>query len=119
MASKKQCTVFVTFHIRPAQIEEFKAAHRPVWAACAAEPQCLLFDVFQDPAKPGLFRFVEVWNESREWFEKHQMTKSYYEPLWAKSRPTWEKEPVLEYFEREGEGCIFRQAYLDGGKQMD
>lgn len=119
MAPKKQCTVFVTFQIQPTKIEEFKAAHRPVWAACAAEPECLFFDVFQDPEKPGRFRFVEVWNETREWFEKHQMTKPYYETLWAKSKPTWEADPVLEYFEREGEGCVYRKEYLNGGKQMD
>lgn len=63
---KKQLTLFVDFWIDPSLIEDFKAAHRPVWAACAAEPECLLFDVFQDPAEPGRFRFVEVWSEGRE-----------------------------------------------------
>lgn len=119
MSAKKQCTVFVTFHIKPDKIEEFKAAHRPVWAACAAEPECLLFDVFQDPQTPGRFRFLEVWGESREWFETKQLTKPYYRTLQPKSQPTWEKEPVLEYFEREGEACIFRKGYLEGGKCMD
>src|SRR5882757_8337522 len=98
----KQLTLFVDFYIQPSRIEEFKAAHRPVWAACGAEPECLLFDVFQDPAKPGHFRFVEVWDASREWFESEQLTKPYYETLWQKSRPTWEKEVVIQYYEREG-----------------
>lgn len=118
MATSKQLTLFVTFHIKLNQIEEWKKAHRPVWVACAAEPKCLLFDVFQDPSQPGKFRLVEVWNASREWFETEQLTKSYYETLWAKSRPTWEKEFEIEYFERLGEGCSFRQGYLDGGMQM-
>lgn len=47
------------------------------------------------------------------------MTKPYYDTLWPKSKPTWEKDVELEYFEREGEGCIFRQGYLDGGRKMD
>jgi hypothetical protein len=67
--NQKQLTLFVTFTIDPAKIETWKEAHRPVWAACAAEPECLLFDVFQDPASPGTMRLVEVWSEGREWFE--------------------------------------------------
>lgn len=99
-------------------VEEWKAAHRPVWAACAAEPECLLFDVFHDPAQPGVYRLVEVWNESREWFETKQLTKPYYDTLWPKSRPTWEQEVQIEYFERLGEGCSFRDGYLAGGQRM-
>jgi hypothetical protein len=34
--------------------------HRPVWADCAEEDECLLFDVLQDPNVPGRCRFVEV-----------------------------------------------------------
>ncbi|KAF2174205.1 hypothetical protein M409DRAFT_16472 [Zasmidium cellare ATCC 36951] len=116
---KKQLTLFVTFHIKPDLIEDFLSAHRPVWAACAREPQCLLFDVFRDPQTPGKFRFIEVWDESREWFETQQMTKPYYETLWAKSKPTWEREVEIEYFEREGEGCAFREGYLGLGRKMD
>lgn len=116
--NKKQLTLFVTFHIKPHLIEDFLATHRPVWAACAQEPECLLFDVFRDPATPGKFRFVEIWNESRDWFETKQMTKPYYETLWPKSKPTWESEPVLEFFEREGEGAVYREGYLEGGVRM-
>jgi quinol monooxygenase YgiN len=118
MADSKQLTLFVTFHIKPNMIEEFKAAHRPVWEACASEPNCLFFDVFQDPEIPGRFRFVEVWNGSRQWFEEEQLTKPYYTTLWPKSKPTWEKDVQLEYFEREGEGSVYRKKYLDCGKLM-
>ncbi|KAF2801905.1 uncharacterized protein BDZ99DRAFT_429095, partial [Mytilinidion resinicola] len=71
--------------------------------SCAAEPECILFDVFQDPEHPGHFRFLEVWNASRKWFETNQLTRPYYSTLWEKSKPTWEKEMVTQYFEREGE----------------
>ena len=68
--SNKQLTVFVTIHVSPSEVEKFKEAHRPVWKNCSEEPECLLFDVFQDPEVKGRFRFIEIWNESREWFEK-------------------------------------------------
>jgi quinol monooxygenase YgiN len=55
--NQKQLTLFVTFTIDPAKIETWKEADRP---ACAAEPECLLFDVFQDPASPGTMKLVEV-----------------------------------------------------------
>lgn len=119
MAQTRQLTVFVNFQIKSDLIEDFKAAHRPVWTACAAEPECMFFDIFQDLESPGRFRFVEVWNASREWFEKEQLTKPYYAPMWEKSRPTWHKEPQIEYFERDGEGSIFRKGYLARGTLMD
>lgn len=113
--SRKQLTLFVTFHIQPDLVEDWKAAHRPVWAACAAEPECIYFDVFQDISKPGLFRLVEVWNESRQWFETKQLTKPYYDTLWQKSKPTWEKEVQIEYWERLGEGMSYKDEFLVGG----
>jgi quinol monooxygenase YgiN len=66
----KQLTLFVTFTIHPQHIEEWKAAHRPVWASCAVEPKCLLFDVFADPERLGRFRLIEVWIHTKESFEK-------------------------------------------------
>ncbi|KAL3445277.1 hypothetical protein BJX65DRAFT_309991 [Aspergillus insuetus] len=93
----KQFTLFVTFRVAPENIERFKEAHRPLWRHCADEPECLLFDVFQDLDEPGRFRFVEVWNQSREWFEKHQMTKPYYSILWEQSKPLWVEETRSEY----------------------
>ncbi|KAL4862685.1 hypothetical protein BDV12DRAFT_202812 [Aspergillus spectabilis] len=65
----KQFTIFVTLRVAPENIEKFKAVHRPLWKYVAEEPECLLFDVFEDLDAPGRFRFVEVWNQSREWFE--------------------------------------------------
>lgn len=44
---------------------------RPVWAACAKEPECLFFDVFEDPKTPGKIRFVEIWSKPWEWFGEH------------------------------------------------
>jgi quinol monooxygenase YgiN len=118
-STQRQLTVFATFHIKPALINTWKEAHRPVWSACAAEPECLLFDVFEDTSVPGRFRLVEVWSKNREWFEKEQLTKPYYETLWKKSSPMWEKEVEIEYFERLGEGSSFREKYLEDANNMD
>jgi quinol monooxygenase YgiN len=115
--SPKQLTIFITFKIQPDKIEEWKQAHRPVWAACAAEPECLFFDVVQDPTEPGRFRFVETWSKDKEWFEKEQMTKPYYAPMWPLSKATWEEEPKVEFFERLGEGSVYRQEFLDQGRK--
>lgn len=109
-----QLTLFVTLNIKPDLIETFKEAHRPVWAACAKEPECVLFDVFQDPSQSGRFRFIEVWSVSREWFERVQLAKPYYAELWTNSKPTWESQMTIEYYERFGEGFTVKKGYLRG-----
>lgn len=119
MHTNKQVTLFVDFYVQPDRIEEWKQAHRPVWAACGNEKELLLFDVYEDPEEKGHFRLLEVWNGDREWFETHQLTKSYYDTLWAKSKPTWAKEMKITYMDRLGEGCCYRKAYIDGGECKD
>ena len=86
-------------------IGEFKDAHRPVWAACAAEPECILLDVFQDPEQPGRFRLVEVWDATRKWFETGQPTKPCYATPGQRSKPTWEKEWLLSTSSERGRGA--------------
>ncbi|KAK5168833.1 uncharacterized protein LTR77_006142 [Saxophila tyrrhenica] len=87
-----QLTLFVDFYVQEHLIADWKEAHRPVWDHCAKEPECLLFDVFEDPTDIGLFRLVEVWNATQQWFESEQLSKPYYATLWEKSRPTWRRE---------------------------
>lgn len=108
MADPEHLTLFVDFYIHTDRIEEWKTAHRPVWEACAAEPECLYFDVFYNANDPGHFRLVEIWNASQEWFEKHQLTKPYYKTLWEGSKPTWRKEFKIEYLQRLGEGMSYK-----------
>ena len=66
---KKHLCLFANITVSPEKVSDFLKELRPVWQACAKEPECLFFDVFMDPARPGRFRFVEVWTEGREWFE--------------------------------------------------
>lgn len=112
MTTTPQLTLFVTFHIQPDRIEEWKVAHRPVWKACAAEPECLYFDVFHDPEVMGRFRLVEVWKMARVQFEEEQLTKPYYEVLWQQSKPTWLHDMEIEYMERLGEGTSWKHEFL-------
>ena len=111
----KQLTHFVTFYIKPLEVDTWLSAHRPVWDLCAKEPQCLYFDVFQDPDRLGKFRLVKIWHESHAWFEKEQLTKPYYETLWEKSKPMWRKEGEIQYWECFGEGCSFKEDFRGMG----
>ena len=65
-----QLALFVTIHVRQEDADALAAAHRSVWAACGAEPECLVFDVWQDPLDHGHFKFFEVWSRNRDWFER-------------------------------------------------
>ncbi|KAM3414352.1 hypothetical protein BST61_g10998 [Cercospora zeina] len=118
-SSEKQLTLFITMKIQPDKIEEWKEAHRPVWAAIALEPEQIFFDLFEDPSDPGTFRFIEVWSKDREWFEKEQFTKDYYKKLWPKSQPLWREPVQVEFYERSGDGLMtYRQEFLDLGRKM-
>jgi len=48
-----------------------------------------------------------------------QLTKPYYDTLWEKSKPLWLEDIKIEYFERLGEGCSYREEYVAGGRKMD
>ncbi|KAK4497120.1 hypothetical protein PRZ48_011570 [Zasmidium cellare] len=70
----------VTIHIDPSNVDKFFAAMKPAFDVVAAEPECLYFEIFQDPAEPGKISWVENWSKGVEWFFKEQMTKEYYKP---------------------------------------
>ncbi|KAB5515365.1 hypothetical protein GE09DRAFT_1160208 [Coniochaeta sp. 2T2.1] len=99
-------TVFVTFHIKIGQTEAWKEAHM---GSSRAEPKCIYFDVFHNGNNK--FRLVEVWDATKEWFENVQLKKEYYAALWVLSKPTWERDMEIEYFERLGEGMSWKQGF--------
>lgn len=66
---KKQLGVFVTFHVHPDKIEEWKAVHRRIWTPVGNEKECVMFDIFESKDEPGLIKLVEIWDGDREWFE--------------------------------------------------
>jgi quinol monooxygenase YgiN len=111
--TESHLTVFVTFRILPDRIEAWKDAHRPIWTQLAAECKCIYFEVFCDMSVKGRYKLVEVWDATKDWFENVQLKKQYYDDLWRRSKPTWEKEYEIEYFERLGEGTSWKKGFLE------
>jgi quinol monooxygenase YgiN len=116
---RPQLALFVDFFIQPHMINQWKEGHRPVWAGCAQEPNCLLFDIFEDPEDRGHFTVVEVWGATKQWFLEEQVTKDYYNELWQRTEHTYRKPRVVRFAERLGEGSSYRLRYLEVAKCMD
>jgi len=61
----------ISLHVRitiaPENVPAFLESLKPVYDAVTAEPECTLFQVYQSPEEPGVFKFVEHWNASKEW----------------------------------------------------
>jgi quinol monooxygenase YgiN len=107
-----QMTLHVTIRIDPANIEPFLKALRPCWTACLQEPECIFFDVYHDPSEPGTFRFVETWTKDEDWFRKNQLTKSYYDPYQAITKPIWIADREMAFFERVNGWSYVDDVYL-------
>jgi hypothetical protein len=50
---------------------------KPAYEGVIAEPENVFFEVFQNPEKPGAFKFIENWNATPEWF----LSVSYFQRL--------------------------------------
>jgi hypothetical protein len=116
---RPQLTIFVNFFIQTHMINQWKECHCPLWAACAQEPNCLLFDIFEDPEDRGHFTAVEVWGATKQWFLEETVTKDYYNELWHGTEYTYRKSRVIRFAERLGEGSSYRSRYLEVAKCMD
>ena len=84
--------LYVTIRVSPSDVPAFLEAFRPCWEGVVSEPENIYFDVTQDPERPGLFRFVEVWTKDKEWFLSNQLNKPYYEPYLKITQPMWIEE---------------------------
>ncbi|KAJ4292673.1 hypothetical protein N0V90_009336 [Kalmusia sp. IMI 367209] len=91
-------SLHVTFHIDPAKVPAFLEALKPAYDVVTAEPECIFFEVFQMPDKPGVFKFVEDWNASMEWLVN--LKKEYYKPYLEATEPLYLKPREFEIFER-------------------
>ena len=60
-------SLHVTIVVAPENADKFLELGKPVFDAVTAEPENLFFEVFQDPAQPGYFRFVENWSKDKDW----------------------------------------------------
>ncbi|KAF2496770.1 hypothetical protein BU16DRAFT_420983, partial [Lophium mytilinum] len=83
----------ISWHARitvaPENAEKFLQYLKPCMDAVLAEKECVFFQVFQDPSKPGSFMFIENWNASLEWMKTVQFTKPYYIPYITNTAPLW------------------------------
>lgn len=63
----------LSLHVRivvaPENVEPFLSHLKPIYDLVAAEPECVFFEVYQNPSTPGDFKFVETWHASGEWFQ--------------------------------------------------
>jgi len=107
----------VTITVSPENTSKFLEALKPCWEKVTAESECLFFDVFQDPTKPGRFKFLEVWSEDRKWFEEVQMKKAYYVPYVEVTVPMYTEERMMEFYEREEGWFAFKDAFLNGARR--
>ena len=85
----------------------------------------------QSPAEPGLFKFLELWDQTRDWFEEVQLKREYYGEYERVTRPMWVEERRLEWFEEErglgeegkegsfGRWFGYKQGLLEGGIKAD
>lgn len=100
--------------VRTDEPKTFKAATDPCGQRAAKSP-----NASSSTSSTIKTSQIEVWTRDKEWIEEVQMTNSAYANMWTKSQPTWDGEPKIEYYERAGEACIFRQACMDGGEKID
>lgn len=95
-----------------------------------AEPECLYFELFQDPNDPGTISWVENWNKSPEKFmavcspvyqinlvlnmsyanlEKENMGKDYYKPYLAATEPMFTKPREFKILKRVGLPYVYHK----------
>ncbi|KAH9892342.1 hypothetical protein F4778DRAFT_316826 [Xylariomycetidae sp. FL2044] len=104
-SSPKKPTGFslqVTVFVAPENEASFFSHFKPVFDKVVAEPECLFFEVYKDPAEPGRLSWVEDWSESKEWFMEHQITKSYYKDYLEATEAMFIKPREVKILDRAG-----------------
>jgi hypothetical protein len=51
----------VKIYLAPEDVEKWLAAFKPIFELVSAEPDCLFFELYQDPEHPGNINWVENW----------------------------------------------------------
>ncbi|KAF1851579.1 uncharacterized protein K460DRAFT_37521 [Cucurbitaria berberidis CBS 394.84] len=93
-------SLHVTITVAPENASKFLELLKPCYDAVTAEPECVFFEVYQNPEVPGEFKFVENWHASKEWIKTVQLSRDYYKPYVASTEPLWIKPRGLEILER-------------------
>ncbi|PPJ51832.1 hypothetical protein CBER1_09758 [Cercospora berteroae] len=102
-------SLHVTVHIAPENLEAFYAAMIPVFDVVAAEPECLYFELYQDPTSPGTLSWVENWDATTQWFKDVQMQKAYYKPYFEATMPMYIKDREWRILKRLGPRYIVQK----------
>ncbi|KAF2973413.1 hypothetical protein GQX73_g168 [Xylaria multiplex] len=95
-------SLHVTVYIAPENVDRFLAAFKPVFNKVVAEPECLFFEMYQNPQEPGKISWVEDWSKSPEWFLENQVTKDYYKEYFAITEAMFTKPREFQFLERVG-----------------
>ncbi|KAI1196502.1 hypothetical protein F5X97DRAFT_325333 [Nemania serpens] len=93
-------SLHVTVYIDPLNVIAFFDAFKPVFEKVTAEPECLFFEVYQDPEAPGTISWVENWSKSIDWFLKYQITKDYYKEYLATTEAMFTQPRESHFFRR-------------------
>ena len=70
-------SLHVSITVAPENVEKFLAALKPAYDGVLSEPENIFFEVYQESGKPGVFRFVENWNATPQWFQEVRMIFGY------------------------------------------
>lgn len=68
-------SLHVRITIAPENVPAFLEALKPAYDAVIAEPNCTSFEVYQSPEEPGVIKFVEHWNATKEWMMTVSVTR--------------------------------------------
>ncbi|KAI1118071.1 hypothetical protein F5Y14DRAFT_400990 [Nemania sp. NC0429] len=95
-------SLHVTVHVAPENAVAFFEAFIPVFEKAKDEPECISFEVYQDPEDPGTISWVEDWTKSPDWFAKFQITKDYYKSYLETTEPMFIKPREARFFRKLG-----------------
>ena len=88
----------VQLTIKPQCVDDFMREVSTVRALIRREPECLRFDVLQDKERPESILLVEAWT-SRDYFERVQSKRPYYQPYFERVRPMWSEERRMRHWQ--------------------
>ncbi|KAH8696492.1 hypothetical protein BGW36DRAFT_296760 [Talaromyces proteolyticus] len=100
--SSEGVSLQVTIYISPENVPKFFEAFRPTYEKVIQEPECTFFEVYEDPAEPGVISWVENWSKSKEWLFQFQAPKEYYREYLAVTEPMFLKPREIKLLKRLG-----------------
>ncbi|KAK3709345.1 hypothetical protein LTR37_010906 [Vermiconidia calcicola] len=103
-------SLHVTIYLKAEDVPTFFEAFRPAFDAVSAEPECVYFELFQDPADPGTISWIENWERSPEWLMTNQIPKDYYKPYFAATEPLFVRPREFKMLKRVGAPYVVSKA---------